>query len=36
MLDEWMRSTGDPRALSNTDPWSSYQYFGGSAPWPAP
>jgi arylsulfatase A-like enzyme len=34
MLDEWMRRTGDPRASSSADPWSTYQYFGAGAPWP--
>jgi arylsulfatase A-like enzyme len=33
MLDEWMRSTRDPRATSDADPWSAYQYFGGAATW---
>jgi hypothetical protein len=35
LLDAWMRRTGDPRATSDADPWSGYQYFGSAAPWPA-
>lgn len=34
MLDEWMRETGDPRATSDADPWSTYEYFGPPSPWP--
>jgi N-sulfoglucosamine sulfohydrolase len=34
LLDEWMRSTADPRAATDADPWSSYPYFGSSTPWP--
>lgn len=26
LLDRWMRRTGDPRALSDEDPWDSYPY----------
>lgn len=33
-LDAWMRATGDPRATSTADPWSTYPYFGAAAPWP--
>jgi N-sulfoglucosamine sulfohydrolase len=36
MLDEWMKTTKDPRASSDTDPFSSYPYFGGAAAWPRP
>ena len=28
MLDEWMRSTGDPRATSDDDRWDRYPYYG--------
>jgi len=27
-LDNWMKETGDPRAVSNDDPWDRYPYFG--------
>lgn len=31
-LDDWMRATGDPRALkSDDDRWDKYPYFGGGA-----
>jgi N-sulfoglucosamine sulfohydrolase len=33
-LDAWMRETGDPRAASAADPWSTYQYFGTPVAWP--
>jgi N-sulfoglucosamine sulfohydrolase len=36
MLDAWMRDTGDPRATSDADPWSEYEYFGSATPWPEP
>ena len=36
MLDRWMRDTGDPRATSDADPWSAYEYFGAPTPWPVP
>ncbi len=29
MLDEWMRTTGDPRATSDDDRWDRYPYYGG-------
>lgn len=35
-LDAWMRDTGDPRAASAGDPWSTYQYFGTPVAWPRP
>ena len=28
-LDRWMKATKDPRAISDSDPWDSYPYFGG-------
>jgi N-sulfoglucosamine sulfohydrolase len=28
MLDEWMRTTGDPRATTDDDRWDTYPYFG--------
>ena len=28
MLDEWMRSTGDPRATTDDDRWDRYPYYG--------
>ncbi len=28
-LDNWMKDTGDPRAVSKGDPWDRYPYFGG-------
>jgi arylsulfatase A-like enzyme len=34
MLDDWMRSSADPRAASDADPWSSYPYFGAGTAWP--
>ncbi len=34
MLDAWMRDTQDPRATSDADPWSTYQYFGNPTVWP--
>lgn len=34
LLDAWMGDTGDPRATSAADPWSTYPYFGAPAPWP--
>ena len=34
MLTAWMRDTGDPRATSGADPWSTYPYFGAATPWP--
>jgi N-sulfoglucosamine sulfohydrolase len=36
MLADWMRDTRDPRAASDADPWSTYQYFGAATPWPRP
>lgn len=27
-LDNWMKETGDPRAVSEGDPWDRYPYFG--------
>ncbi|RPI49263.1 MAG: heparan N-sulfatase [Acidobacteria bacterium] len=34
MLDEWMRTTGDPRATVDDDRWDRYPYYGqpGTAP----
>jgi len=34
MLDEWMRTTGDPRATTDDDRWDRYPYYGqpGKAP----
>ena len=29
MLDEWMRTTGDPRATTDDDRWDRYPYYGG-------
>lgn len=34
MLEEWMKSTRDPRATSHADPFSAYPYFGTPAAWP--
>ncbi len=34
MLEAWMRETQDPRATSDADPWSTYQYFGNRTAWP--
>jgi N-sulfoglucosamine sulfohydrolase len=34
MLDEWMRTTNDPRASSTADPFSNYRYFGPGTGWP--
>ncbi|HUP41488.1 MAG TPA: sulfatase [Vicinamibacterales bacterium] len=31
-LDEWMRTTGDPRATTDDDRWDRYPYYGGKAP----
>ncbi|MPZ16887.1 MAG: sulfatase-like hydrolase/transferase [Luteitalea sp.] len=31
LLDDWMRSTGDPRATSDDDRWDRYPYYGGPA-----
>ena len=31
-LEQWMRDTADPRAVSNDDPWDRYPYFGGKKP----
>lgn len=31
-LDEWMRTTQDPRAISDDDPWDRYPYFGAPGP----
>ena len=28
MLDEWMRTTGDPRAMTDDDRWDRYPYYG--------
>lgn len=28
MLDEWMRTTGDPRATTDDDRWDRYPYYG--------
>jgi len=28
MLDQWMKETGDPRAVSDDDRWDRYPYFG--------
>jgi N-sulfoglucosamine sulfohydrolase len=28
-LDEWMRTTGDPRAIQDDDRWDRYPYYGG-------
>jgi N-sulfoglucosamine sulfohydrolase len=28
-LDEWMRTTGDPRATKDDDRWDRYPYYGG-------
>ncbi len=33
-LDEWMRSSGDPRAASDADPFSAYPYYGAGSKWP--
>jgi N-sulfoglucosamine sulfohydrolase len=33
-LEAWMRDTGDPRATSAADPWSTYRYFGTPVAWP--
>jgi N-sulfoglucosamine sulfohydrolase len=30
-LDEWMRTTGDPRATTDDDRWDRYPYYGGPA-----
>jgi len=30
-LDRWMKDTNDPRALSDSDPWDTYPYFGAAA-----
>jgi arylsulfatase A-like enzyme len=30
-LDEWMKTTRDPRASSDDDPWDRYPYFGEPA-----
>jgi hypothetical protein len=27
-LDEWMRTTGDPRFLTDDDRWDRYPYYG--------
>ena len=32
MLDEWMRTTGDPRATTDDDRWDRYPYYGQPAP----
>ena len=31
MLDEWMRTTGDPRATTDDDRWDRYPYYGEPA-----
>jgi arylsulfatase A-like enzyme len=31
MLDEWMRTTGDPRATSDDDRWDRFPYYGQPA-----
>lgn len=31
LLDDWMRSTGDPRATNDDDRWDRYPYYGGRA-----
>ena len=31
MLDEWMRTTGDPRATTDDDRWDRYPYYGQPA-----
>jgi hypothetical protein len=28
MLDEWMQTTGDPRAATDDDRWDRYPYYG--------
>jgi hypothetical protein len=30
-LDEWMRTTGDPRATTDDDRWDRYPYYGQPA-----
>jgi uncharacterized sulfatase len=30
-LDQWMKTTADPRAIKDDDHWDSYPYFGGTA-----
>ena len=39
-LDQWMRETADPRAVSDEDPWDRYPYYAGqpkkNAPRPSP
>ena len=30
-LDEWMKATGDPRAIHDDDHWDGYPYFGSAA-----
>ena len=30
-LDEWMKATGDPRAIHDDDHWDSYPYLGSAA-----
>jgi N-sulfoglucosamine sulfohydrolase len=31
MLDDWMRTTGDPRATTDDDRWDRYPYYGLAA-----
>lgn len=31
MVDEWMRTTGDPRAGTDDERWEAYPYYGGPA-----
>ena len=31
ILDEWMRTTGDPRAIADDDRWDRYPYYGQPA-----
>ena len=30
-LDEWMKATGDPRAIHDDDHWDSFPYFGNAS-----
>jgi arylsulfatase A-like enzyme len=35
MLDDWMRTTGDPRATTDDDRWDRYPYYGAAGKEPA-
>lgn len=35
MLDQWMRTTGDPRATADDDRWDRYPYYGQAGKEPA-